>query len=175
MVISGRAIRHLFDLEASARFGAGISLHEPPHPEHKENELGVGTDALYAMAMATDQPPRTCAECTLLLLGPGLRRPACQTRRLNRSRRDTAKPPGERRPNFEVSTGGEIRGRPGHHCRFTVLRRYSLTTTRAHQTTGTLPKPGVEGDEPRGREIFGFQLALPALAKLLLWKLLGRR
>ena len=78
--------------------------HEPPYTvSNEENELGVGTDALYAMAMRLREGPSKNLPHALLLLGDQVYadQPPLDTLDFIRSRRDIGKPPGEAAANFE--------------------------------------------------------------------------
>ena len=78
--------------------------HEPPYTlSNEENELGVGTDALYAMAMRLQHEPSENLPNALLLLGDQVYadQPPLDTLDFIRSRRDTSKPPGDAAADFE--------------------------------------------------------------------------
>jgi hypothetical protein len=78
--------------------------HERPYTlSNEENELGVETDALYAMAMRLRDEPSENLPHTLLLLGDQVYadQPPLDTLDFIRSRRDTSRPPGEAAADFE--------------------------------------------------------------------------
>jgi PhoD-like phosphatase len=78
--------------------------HEPPYTlSNEENELGVETDALYAMAMRLRDEPSENLPHALLLLGDQVYadQPPLDTLDFIRSRRDTSRPPGEAAADFE--------------------------------------------------------------------------
>ena len=78
--------------------------HEPPHTSSsKEDERGLGVDALYAMAMRLRDEPVESLPHGLVLLGDQIysHKPPLDTLDFIRSRRDTGKPPGEEAASFE--------------------------------------------------------------------------
>ena len=78
--------------------------HEPPYTSSsKEDERGLGVDALYAMAMRLRDEPVESLPRGLVLLGDQIysHKPPLDTLDFIRSRRDTGKPPGEEAASFE--------------------------------------------------------------------------
>jgi hypothetical protein len=78
--------------------------HEPPYTSSsKEDERGLGVDALYAMAMRLRDEPVESLPHGLVLLGDQIysHKPPLDTLDFIRSRRDTGKPPGEEAASFE--------------------------------------------------------------------------
>ena len=78
--------------------------HEPPYTlSSKEDERGLGVDALYAMAMRLRDEPVENLPRGLVLLGDQIysHKPPLDTLDFIRSRRDTGKPPGEEAASFE--------------------------------------------------------------------------
>src|SRR5918998_4508063 len=81
--------------------------HEPPYSlSHEEDGRGLGTDALYAMAMRLRARPAEELPHALVLLGDQVyaHKPPQRTLEFIRSRRDTEKPPGEEVADFEEYT-----------------------------------------------------------------------
>lgn len=80
------------------------ALHEPPYTlSYEEDERGLGTDALYAMAMRLRDGPARDLPHALVLLGDQVyaQKPPESTLEFARSRRDTNQPPGEAATDFE--------------------------------------------------------------------------
>src|SRR5215210_2617077 len=81
--------------------------HEPPYSlSYKEDERGLGVDALYAMAMRLRERPADELPHALVLLGDQVyaHKPPQSTLEFIRSRRETSKPPGEEVADFEEYT-----------------------------------------------------------------------
>ena len=97
----GEAVKLVF---GSCRISAS---HEPPYSmSHEQDELGLGADALYAMAMRLRGESAEELPHALLLLGDQVyaHKPSQSTLEFIRSRRDTSEPPGEEVADFEEYT-----------------------------------------------------------------------
>src|SRR5918998_1971137 len=78
--------------------------HEPPYTlSHREDERGLGIDALYATAMELKDRPSGDLPHALVLLGDQVyaHKPPFDTLRFIEGRRDTTEPPGEVVADFE--------------------------------------------------------------------------
>ena len=95
---SGEVLKLVF---GSCRISAP---HEPPYTmNHREDERGLGIDALYATAMGLKDGPPEGLPNLLVMLGDQIyaHKPPFDTLRFIEGRRDTAEPPGEVVADFE--------------------------------------------------------------------------